>query len=63
MRNQLVPAVAGGGSVAAGGSGRSRPEPLMGTVGLVLLQLHIIIQARRFRDLRARVSARPRGLP
>jgi hypothetical protein len=35
-------------------SRRSRPQPLMGAVGLVLLQpLHFIIQTRQFRNLRA----------
>ncbi len=38
-------------------------QPLMGAVGLVLLQpLHFIMQTRQFRNLRARVSAQARGL-
>lgn len=43
--------------------GRSRPQPLMGAVGLVLLQpLHVIMKTRQFRNLRARVSTQARGL-
>jgi hypothetical protein len=43
--------------------GRSRPQSLMGAVRLVLLQPpHFITQARKFGDLRARVSAQARGL-
>jgi hypothetical protein len=42
--------------------GRSRPQPVMGAVGLVLLQpLHFIMQTRQFRNLRARVSAQARA--
>ncbi len=63
MRKQLLSAVAGGRSVAAGGSGRSSPQPLMGAAGLVLLQPpHFITQARQLRSVRARVSGQPRGL-
>ena len=51
------------GSLAVGGSGRSRPQPLIGAAGLVLLQpLHFIMQTRQSRNLRARVSAQARGL-
>ena len=63
MRKQLLFAVAGGGSLAAGGSGRSRPQPLIAAAGQVLLRLlHVILQTRQVRSLRARVSAQPRGL-
>jgi len=63
MRKQLLSAEAGGGSVAAGGGGRSRPQPLMGAARLVLPQLlHVIMQTRQFRNLRARVSGQARGL-
>ena len=47
MRKQLLFAVAGGGSLAAGGSGRSRPQPLIAAAGQVLLRLlHVIMQTR-----------------
>jgi hypothetical protein len=43
--------------------GRSAPQPLVGAVGLVLLQpLHFIMQTRQFRNMGARVSAQAPGL-
>jgi hypothetical protein len=42
--------------------GRSAPRPLLGAVGLVLLQPgHFIMQTCQFRNLRARVSAQAPG--
>ncbi len=57
----LRPAPGGQTRLVARTRGRSRPQPLMGAVGLVLLQpLHFIMQTRQFRNLRARVSAQAR---
>jgi hypothetical protein len=62
MSKQLLSAVAGGRSLAAGGSGPSRPQPLIVAVGQVLLPLlHVIMQTRQVCSLRARVSAQSRG--
>ena len=59
----LRPTPGGQTRLVARTRGRSRPQPLMGAVGLVLLQpLHLIMQTRQFRNLRARVSAQARGL-
>ena len=63
MSKQLLFAVAGGGSLAAGGNGRSRPQPFIVAVGQVLLPLlQVIMQTRQLRSLRARVSGQPQGL-
>ena len=56
----LRPAPGGQTRLVVRTRGRGRPQPLMGAVGLV--PLHFIMQARQFRNLRARVSAQARGL-
>jgi hypothetical protein len=59
----LRPAPGGQTRLVARTRGRSAAQPLMGAVGLVLLQpLYFIMQTRQFRNLRARVSTQAPGL-